>query len=385
MLLHGDELGRTQEGNNNAYCQDNPIAWVDWTDARDHWALTDFAERLASLRRDHPVFRRRRFFQGDPARGSESELGDIAWFTPAGEHMNAGDWQVGYARSLAVFLNGDAIAEPDGARREDHRRLVPAVLQRPPRRHGLHRPAGDLRRAVGGGARHRGAAGARPADRQGRRDRSASSRGRSWCCAALSDAGPDRDLPAAAAAGVRLRRGRRGPPLPARPGRVARLPLPRAAGGTRLDTRLRRRRPQPPQRGARRGRGLPPALGRGRVAGHGRRGRRGPQPHGGAHPGVAERRPLVGAADRPGLALRAVVRRRVGRPGARAADAGARAPHRRGGGRRRDHPRPRRRPRRPAGAALLRPRLPGAAGHRGPAAARAAGPAVLPAGALAGR
>jgi glycogen operon protein len=57
--------------------------------------------------------RRRRFFQGDPSRGSESELGDIAWFTPAGEHMTEGDWQVGYARSLAVFLNGDAIAEPD--------------------------------------------------------------------------------------------------------------------------------------------------------------------------------------------------------------------------------------------------------------------------------
>jgi len=114
MLLHGDELGRTQEGNNNVYCQDNPIAWVDWADAREHWALTDFVEKLATLRRDHPVFRRRRFFQGDPARGSESELGDIAWFTPAGEHMNAGDWQVGYARSLAVFLNGEAIAEPDG-------------------------------------------------------------------------------------------------------------------------------------------------------------------------------------------------------------------------------------------------------------------------------
>jgi glycogen operon protein len=60
------------------------------------------------------VFRRRRFFQGDPARGSESALGDIAWFTPAGEHMSEGDWQVGYARSVAVFLNGDAIIEPDG-------------------------------------------------------------------------------------------------------------------------------------------------------------------------------------------------------------------------------------------------------------------------------
>jgi len=65
------------------------------------------------MRREHPVFRRRRFFQGDPHLGSESVIGDIAWFTPAGEHMTQGDWQVGYARSLTVFLNGEAIVEPD--------------------------------------------------------------------------------------------------------------------------------------------------------------------------------------------------------------------------------------------------------------------------------
>jgi isoamylase len=112
MLLHGDELGRTQRGNNNAYCQDNEISWVDWKAARDNFALTDFTEFVSKLRRDHPVFRRRRFFQGDPALGSESEIGDIAWFTPAGQHMSADDWRNGYAKSLAVFLNGDAIAEP---------------------------------------------------------------------------------------------------------------------------------------------------------------------------------------------------------------------------------------------------------------------------------
>ena len=112
MLLHGDELGRTQGGNNNAYCQDNEISWIDWEAARENFALTDFTELVARLRRDHPVFRRRRFFQGDPARGSESEIGDIAWFTPAGQHMSGEDWQNGYAKSLAVFLNGDAIAEP---------------------------------------------------------------------------------------------------------------------------------------------------------------------------------------------------------------------------------------------------------------------------------
>jgi isoamylase len=112
MLLHGDELGRTQGGNNNAYCQDNEISWIDWKAARDNFALTDFTEQISRLRHDHPVFRRRRFFQGDPALGSESEIGDIAWFTPSGEHMSSEDWRNGYAKSLAVFLNGDAIAEP---------------------------------------------------------------------------------------------------------------------------------------------------------------------------------------------------------------------------------------------------------------------------------
>ncbi len=112
MLLHGDEMGRTQGGNNNAYCQDNEISWVDWKSARDNFAMTDFTQFVSKLRRDHPVFRRRRFFQGDPALGSESELGDIAWFTPSGQHMSGEDWRNGYAKSLAVFLNGDAIAEP---------------------------------------------------------------------------------------------------------------------------------------------------------------------------------------------------------------------------------------------------------------------------------
>ncbi|MBA2769558.1 MAG: glycogen debranching enzyme, partial [Sporichthyaceae bacterium] len=116
MLLHGDELSRTQEGNNNVYCQDNPIAWVDWADAREHWSLTEFVQTLSRLRRDHPVFRRRRFFQGEaiaPARDADTDLSDIAWFTPAGNQMTAGDWHVGYARAIAVFLNGTGIAEPN--------------------------------------------------------------------------------------------------------------------------------------------------------------------------------------------------------------------------------------------------------------------------------
>jgi isoamylase len=109
MLSHGDELGRTQQGNNNGYCQDNELTWVDWSDVREKWLLLEFTQSLAALRKKHPVFRRRRFFYGKPVRG----LNDIAWLTPSGEEMTDSDWNVGYAKSLAVFLNGDAITEPD--------------------------------------------------------------------------------------------------------------------------------------------------------------------------------------------------------------------------------------------------------------------------------
>ncbi|MGH3387530.1 MAG: glycogen debranching protein GlgX [Actinomadura sp.] len=109
MLSHGDELGRTQHGNNNAYCQDNELSWVNW-DAPDQTGL-EFVRALSRLRRDHPVFRRRRFFQG--TQPEHDGLRDIAWLTPAGRHMTDDDWQTGYAKSLGVFLNGDAITEPD--------------------------------------------------------------------------------------------------------------------------------------------------------------------------------------------------------------------------------------------------------------------------------
>jgi isoamylase len=109
MLLHGDELGRTQGGNNNAYCQDNEISWIDWSAADE--SLLRFAARLVRLRRDHPVFRRRKFFEGRPIR--ETHLEDIAWFTPDGVPMSQGDWAVGYAKSLMIFLNGAGIPELD--------------------------------------------------------------------------------------------------------------------------------------------------------------------------------------------------------------------------------------------------------------------------------
>jgi glycogen operon protein len=129
MLLAGDEMGRTQQGNNNAYCQDNEISWVRWqaagaapaagrparrarsaAQARNQELLA-FARVLIQFRADHPVFRRRRFFQGKAIRGVPHQLGDIAWFTPAGQEMTDADWETGSANSLTVFLNGDAISE----------------------------------------------------------------------------------------------------------------------------------------------------------------------------------------------------------------------------------------------------------------------------------
>jgi isoamylase len=115
MLLSGDEMGRTQRGNNNGYCQDNEISWTDWEAAGKQVELTDFTCLLSELRRAHPVFRRRRFFSGQAPVVDGAEPGalqDIAWLTPAGKQMTDADWHTGYARSMAVFLNGDAITEP---------------------------------------------------------------------------------------------------------------------------------------------------------------------------------------------------------------------------------------------------------------------------------
>ncbi|MGI5156114.1 glycogen debranching protein GlgX [Microbispora sp. CA-102843] len=109
MLLAGDEFGRTQHGNNNAYCQDTDISWIDWSLLRQEGDLLDFVRRLAALRRAHPVFRRRRFFHGRTV-GAGSR--DIVWLTPSGTEMTDGDWHTGYAKSLGVYVNGDAISEP---------------------------------------------------------------------------------------------------------------------------------------------------------------------------------------------------------------------------------------------------------------------------------
>jgi glycogen operon protein len=112
MISHGDELGRTQQGNNNVYCQDNELSWVDWDEARIYDSLTHFTGQLARLRADHPIFRRRRFFDGQPVAGSG--IGDIAWLRSDGELMTAHDWVTGNASTIAVFLNGHGLPEPDG-------------------------------------------------------------------------------------------------------------------------------------------------------------------------------------------------------------------------------------------------------------------------------
>jgi isoamylase len=111
MMLAGDELGRTQDGNNNAYCQDNEVSWVDWGTAQDNADLLEFTRVVSGLRRDHPVFRRRRFFRGTPA--GDGHVADIAWLTPSGREMGDQDWATPYARAMTVFLNGDALTEPD--------------------------------------------------------------------------------------------------------------------------------------------------------------------------------------------------------------------------------------------------------------------------------
>lgn len=114
MLVSGDEISRTQGGNNNAYCQDNEISWLNWAEADND--LLNFTRKLIHLRKKHPVFRRRRWFTGQPIKGIGLE--DIAWFLPEGQEMPDENWNHDFAKSLGVFLNGNAIRSvgPKGER-----------------------------------------------------------------------------------------------------------------------------------------------------------------------------------------------------------------------------------------------------------------------------
>ena len=120
MISHGDELGRTQLGNNNGFCQDNEITWVHWDEADAD--LIEFTQKVSALRAAHPVFRRRRFFNGLPVRRRGAEgLPDISWFRPDGSEMSDEDWESGFGRSVAVYLNGLGIPglDPRGQRITD--------------------------------------------------------------------------------------------------------------------------------------------------------------------------------------------------------------------------------------------------------------------------
>jgi glycogen operon protein len=114
MLLHGDELGRTQGGNNNVYCQDNETSWVDWSLATKNSTLMHFTAGVTALRNAHPVFRRRKFFAGRPVgRRRAGAVADIAWFQPSGEEMTEQDWDSGFGKCVTVFLNGQGMDEAD--------------------------------------------------------------------------------------------------------------------------------------------------------------------------------------------------------------------------------------------------------------------------------
>ncbi|HEV3408648.1 MAG TPA: alpha-amylase family glycosyl hydrolase, partial [Chthoniobacterales bacterium] len=107
MITAGDEWGRTQHGNNNAYCQDNEISWHTWERTEEQEQLLEFTKKLIRLRKEHPVFRRPKFFQGRRIRGSE--IKDVMWLNPGGNEMSDEEWGSPFVRSLAMLLSGDTI------------------------------------------------------------------------------------------------------------------------------------------------------------------------------------------------------------------------------------------------------------------------------------
>jgi glycogen operon protein len=111
MLLAGDEFGQTQGGNNNAYCQDTPVAWLDWNWSEEQHALFDFTRSVIKLRETQPVFQRRHFLQGRAIYGPE--IKDVYWIKPDGTEMSDADWNSGHARTLCMVLPGDQITQTD--------------------------------------------------------------------------------------------------------------------------------------------------------------------------------------------------------------------------------------------------------------------------------
>ena len=111
MLLAGDEFSQTQDGNNNAYCQDSALAWLNWNLSTEQKDLLEFVRKVIQLRKTEPVFRRRRFFQGRSIHGTEIQ--DVYWLTPDGSEMSEHDWWSDHARCLGLVLIGDQIDETD--------------------------------------------------------------------------------------------------------------------------------------------------------------------------------------------------------------------------------------------------------------------------------
>ena len=107
MLLAGDEWARTQNGNNNTYCQDNELNWLQWEHNDEQKELLTFTKKLIQLRRDHPVFRRPKFFQGRRIRGTD--IRDVMWFNPGGNEMTDEEWGSPFVRAIEVLLSGDTI------------------------------------------------------------------------------------------------------------------------------------------------------------------------------------------------------------------------------------------------------------------------------------
>jgi glycogen operon protein len=111
MILGGDELSHTQIGNNNAYCQDNQITWLNWELDGTKRDFLEFVRRIIRIRLEQPVLRRRRFFHGRAADAGRAK--DLTWLNPSGQEMTDADWNAGFVRTLGVLLNGDAIVETD--------------------------------------------------------------------------------------------------------------------------------------------------------------------------------------------------------------------------------------------------------------------------------
>ena len=111
MLLGGDELGHTQQGNNNTYCQDNELTWLSWELNPEQQGFLGFVQKIAALRHSQPVFQRRTFFQGRRIRGTE--IKDISWLGPDGKEMSDEAWGAGFAKCLGVRLAGDVIGDVD--------------------------------------------------------------------------------------------------------------------------------------------------------------------------------------------------------------------------------------------------------------------------------